>query len=140
MSPAAADHVVMVIFGILLGVILQLIQRISAIDRSRRPTGDQPRRPFRERVLEIFDRDRVRAENQARLKSMPRFMGIAMIAFYGLIAMLVIVVKVSPVTMRWWPFTGSVLAAFMIASAIFSRAASASRHKASDLLAGPHRP
>ncbi|MDO8545634.1 MAG: hypothetical protein Q7S40_34760 [Opitutaceae bacterium] len=127
MSPVVADYVIMVVFGILLGVILKLFGSISGSDRTTGPAVEHPRRSLRERVAAAFDRDRLRAENESRLKSMPRSAWLAMVFFYGIVAMLIVVVKVSPITMRWWPFLGSVLGAFMITGFVFTRTAAASR-------------
>ncbi len=129
MNADLANSVVMVVFGILLGVILRLFNSISAIDRSTDPARRPARRSLRERLADSFDRDKVRAENKALMKSMPRSGWMAIFFMYGLIAMLVIVVKASPITMRWWPFLGSLFAAFIITELVFSRTAAASRRK-----------
>jgi len=131
MSTVIADTVVMVVFGILLGTILKLYGTITdATGRTSGPAAGRTRRSFRERLGEVFDREKMRAENDALLKSMPRSGWLAMATLYGLVAMLIVVVKVSPVTMRWWPFLGSVLGSFMLAGFVFSRAAAASRPRA----------
>jgi len=129
MSAVTADYVVMIVFGILLGTILKLFNTITEAERLAGPATERPRRSFRERLGDVFDREKVRAENDALLKSMPRSGWLVMVALYGLVAILVLVVKVSPIMMRWWPFLGSVLGAFMIAGLAFSRTAAASRRK-----------
>ena len=137
MNSAAADYSVMVVFGLLLGAILKLYASIAGPDRSAPPSGTTPPRPFRERLADAFDRDRLRAENQALLQSMPRSGWLAMVFLYGLVAMLVAVVKFSPVTMRWWPFLGCVLGAYMAADFLFRCAAARSRRGAGT---GPDNP
>lgn len=129
MNADLANHVVMVVFGILLGVILRLVSSISALDRSTDPATRSARRTVRQRIADAFDRDKVRAENKALMKSMPRSGWMAICSLYGLIAMLVIVVKASPITMRWWPFLGSLFGAFIVVNLVFSRTAAASRSK-----------
>ena len=125
MSSLAADYVVMVVFGILLGVILKLYASIAGIDRAT--DSGHARRSLRERIADSFNPEKLRAENEARLKSMPRSAWIAMIFLYGLVAMLILVVNVSPVMMRWWPFLGSLFGAHIIAGIVFSRTVAASR-------------
>ena len=98
MSAVAADYVVMVVFGILLGTILKLFNTITEAEGLSGRARERPRRSFRERLGDVFDREKVRAENDALLKSMPRSGWLVMVALYGLVAMLVLVVTVSPLS------------------------------------------
>jgi hypothetical protein len=129
MNAATADYCVMVVFGLLLGSILKLYASIVDLDRAPDRPEQAEKRPWRERLANAFDREKSRAENQALLKSMPRSGWIAMVFLYGLVLMLVLVVKISPVTMRWWPFLGSVLGAYMTADFLFRRTAARSRRE-----------
>lgn len=127
MNAEIADYSVMVVFGTLLGVVLNLFGILFSARTRRR---EEPRRSMRQRIADAFDREKVRAENKARLQSAPRSAWLALVSFYGLVAMLVVVVKVSPVTMRWWPFLGSILLAHVAVGLIYTRTAAASRRKA----------
>ena len=111
---------------------------IADPDRAASGPGAKPERPVRDRLADAFDPEKRRAENEALLKSMPRSGWIAMVFLYGLVAMMVAVVKISPVTMRWGPFLGCVLGSYMIADFLFRRTAIRSSRETG--AAAPSRP
>jgi hypothetical protein len=131
MTTATADLVVMIVFGLLLGSLLKLHASISGMDRSVGNSIERARRPLSERLADTFDREKLRAENKAMLAAMPRSAWVAIGAIYGVIAMLIVVVQISPVTMRWWPFLGAVLGAYIMADLLFSRTLLATRRQKS---------
>ena len=50
---------------------------------------------------------------------MPRSQQLVVLTFYGLIGIMVAVIKLSPVVMNWWVFLGSVFAGFLVAQFVF---------------------
>ncbi len=130
MNAATADLVVMVVFGGLLGVIMKLYMSISGMDKDVQATIDRAQRSLKERLGDAFDREKLRAQNEALFRSMPKSGWLALVFIYGLVGMLVAVVHLSPVSMRWWPFLLSLLGAFMLADLVFTRSRAAARKAA----------
>ncbi len=108
---------VIVLFGLLIGVVLQAAGALGLRDAVDAP-GQRRRddESYADYVKRIADRG-----TRTALSLRPAGW-VALVSFYGLIAMLIAVVIASPLYMEWLPFLGSLLASFFIADQIFSLA------------------
>lgn len=116
---------VLVIFGLTLGAVLQLFGLLrrgfsGEVLRISRKQGEKRRKVG----LRRFIKESLERAEQSRnaIRTMPRSAKISMIAFYGLIVVLILFVKYSPIEMRWLIFIGSVLAGFFAMDRVFARA------------------
>ena len=121
MSAATVDLVVMIVVGVLLGAIMKLFGSVSGMDDSVQRSIGRARRSFKERLADAINPDKVRAQNAAQLKAMPRSSWVALIFIYGLVIMLIAVVRLSPISMRWLPFLSSLFGAYILCDWIFAR-------------------
>ncbi|MDQ4075914.1 MAG: hypothetical protein M3220_06655 [Chloroflexota bacterium] len=127
---------VLVMFGLLIGVSLQVTILIMPETGPARSTsrgqhgteGDLQTRPpgFLHRMLGAANA--AAEEGRQAASSMPRSGRLAMGTFYGLIAMLVIVLWYSPVRMNWWILLGSILAGSLISQWTFALAKAGKIH------------
>ena len=56
------------------------------------------------------------------MQTMPRSRIILLIAFYGLIAVLILIVKYGPIEMNWWILIGSISTGFVVMDFIYYKA------------------
>ena len=127
MIESIINGIVLVIFGLTIGSVLQLFGLLSRGFSSEvlrqgisRKQGEKRRKASLRRFIK---ESRERAEQSRKsIRTMPRSAKISMVAFYGLIVVLILFVKYSPIEMRWLIFIGSVLAGFFAMDSVFARA------------------
>lgn len=121
------NGIVLVIFGLAIGGVLQLFALLSrgfSVETSRRRVPQKEGE--RKRVIDLrsfLKESKERAEQSRRsIRTMPRSATISMAAFYGILIVFILIIKFSPIEMRWLIFLGSVLVGFFIMNNIFIRA------------------
>ena len=121
------NGIVLVIFGLAIGGVLQLfalLNRGFSVERSRRRVPQKEGERKRVIGLRSFLKESKERANQSRrsIRTLPRSATISMAAFYGLLIVFILIIKFSPIEMRWLIFLGSVLVGFFIMNNIFIRA------------------
>ena len=108
--------IVMVLFGLLTGVILDVVQKRSKV----------PERTYHEKknesTIDYMHRIGKEYREEVRVSFLNRPLLIGIVIFYALIALLIFVLLYSPVQMNWPIFLVSALGGFMITEIIFSLA------------------
>jgi hypothetical protein len=102
-------------FGFLTGAVLALFGIVQEA-RQRLEASRKPGWSFDEII------ERSRQEAQAAWKLMPRSGKATLVAFYGLIGAMILIIKFSPLTMNWWPYLGALFAGFLIVQRIYQSA------------------
>jgi hypothetical protein len=121
------------VFGFLTGAVLGFYGIVTEAARSiqqealrRKSAGRKAResRPWTifsiKEFFEIYELSN--AEREAYDKLMPRSGWMAMLSFFGLIAVTILFIKFSPLTMNWWAFLGAFFAGFVAAKHAFESA------------------
>jgi len=121
------NGIVLVIFGLILGAVLQLFgllshgfSRLALIRGTPQKQGEKTGKVDLRRFINE-SHERAELTRQA-IRTMPRSVKISLATFYGLIFVLVLFVKYSPIEMKWLIFLGSVFAGFILMDLVFSRA------------------
>lgn len=117
------NGIVMAIFGLIIGGIGSFSMLLSGASLEifmrgahKRPNGEKKRN-----LLSIIRDVEERAkERRLIVKSIPRSVKLFMAAFYGLIIILVIIVKYSPLEMSWLVFIISILVGYIVVDRLFS--------------------
>ena len=121
---------VLVMFGLFIGVSLQVAFVISphtGSDRStlrgQRGTEDEMQTRQSSILRRMLSAANVAAgEGRQAASNMPRSGWLAVGTFYGLIAILIIVLWYSPVRMNWWILLGSIFAGYILSQGVFALA------------------
>ena len=127
---------VLVMFGLLIGVSLQVTILIAPetgsaenTSRGQQETEGEIRTRQPSLLRRILSAANASAEEGRQVAAnMPTSGRLAMGTFYGLIAMLAIVLWYSPVRMNWWILLGSILAGTLISQWIFALAKAGKIH------------
>ena len=118
--PGIVNGIVLAMSAVLLGVVLRLASLLTP-EAMRR--GRPPRRPG-ESLGSYLRRSSLQGAKSSReaVRTGPASYRLMLLAFYGLLAMLVTVLWLSPVYMNWPVFLGVFFAAFLLADWIYKRA------------------
>lgn len=107
-----ANVLVMALFGLLAGVLLQVQRALGGDALARRRPGEGVIAGARRRAEEAT----------AMVRSGPRSYLVVNLAVLGVVAMLVLSLLFSPLEMQWWVFLGSVFAGYLAAGGLLSLA------------------
>jgi len=121
------NGIILVIFGLIIGGVLQLFGLLSGKFSSDALRRRVPRKEGERRrglgLIRFFKKSRERAEQGKRsIHTMPRSAIISMVAFYRLLIVLILIIKYSPIEMRWLIFIASVLVGFLVMNKVFLQA------------------
>ena len=113
------NSIVIAAFGFFIGVILQIVMIVNpekSRDSITTSTGRRGWRGFIDYAKEAAKEGRENAQNA------PRQFWVAAFAFYGLIAILILVLIYSPLEMNWLVFLVASIAGFALFDSIFQKA------------------
>lgn len=108
------------VFGFLTGGVTGFYAIVSGIDRQASGRRRGPRNWSLSGTLDTAREEA--AAGRVDWKLLPRSGKAALLAFYGLIAVMIIFIRFSPVTMNWWAFLGSLFAGYTAVDLIFNAA------------------
>lgn len=118
MIDGTANSIVVLMFAILVGLVLRLASVLTP-EVMRRKTERRQGEPLVDYLRRASD---VSAEAGVITATQgPRSYLLTLGAFHGLLAMLVVVLLLSPVSMNWPLFLGGMLASYMLAEWLFRR-------------------
>ena len=116
---------ILIVFGLAMGAILQLYGLLARGFTSqtlrRKVSSEEGKGNITLRRL-LRESKKKAEEGRTSVQTMPKSGVISMIAAYGLIIVIILIVKFSPVEMQWFIFIGAILVGFMAMDRIFTLA------------------
>jgi hypothetical protein len=119
------NGVVLAIFGLIIGAVLQLLGLMEGGVSSDLLRNTREKRNSIGKIgWKGFIKESLKAAEEGRklMQTMPRSRMILLIAFYGLIAVLILIVKYGPIEMNWWILIGSISTGFVVMDFIYYKA------------------